>query len=393
MVHRLYFSPGMFGFGRLASYDYFAHLERTVGDRMRAAGCDVETYVVNVSPTASVRRRAAKLADTVARTCADDEPGERGPIHLIGHSTGGLDARLVSSAGVVLPIDSDALAWLSRLKSVTTMNAPHFGTPLAKFFATVSGQRMLYALSALTFIGLTIGAPPLAAASALVVAIGRLDRALGIELGLLDRTTDALLRLLDDARSREVRAYLDLIKEDQGAILQLTPEAMELFHAGTRDREGVVYQSTVSMAPPPRASQWARTLLNPWGVASATIFTTLYGLTARLDERYPCAALNAGEEAEIALARAFGRSPGARANDGVVPLRSQIWGKLVWAGLADHLDVLGHFRDDDPRARDEREVHADWLASGADFDRRGFASLTRAIADGILESSGIAPPR
>src|SRR6478672_3872303 len=98
---------------------------------------------------------------------------------------------------------------------------------------------MLYALSALTFIALSFGSPPLAAASALVVAIGRIDRALGVELGILDRTTDALLRVLDDARSREVRLYLDAIKRDQGAILQLTPEAMDLFQASGREREGV----------------------------------------------------------------------------------------------------------------------------------------------------------
>src|SRR5439155_2716285 len=114
---------------------------------------------------------------------------------------------------------------------------------------------------------LSLGAPPLAAASALVVAIGRLDRALGIELRLLDRTTDALLRVLDDARSREVRAYLDAIKQDQGAILQLAPEAMELFQVGTRDRDGVTYQSTVSMAPPPSPARWVRALNTPWGAA------------------------------------------------------------------------------------------------------------------------------
>jgi hypothetical protein len=28
MLHHVYFSPGMFGFGRLGSYNYFAHVER-----------------------------------------------------------------------------------------------------------------------------------------------------------------------------------------------------------------------------------------------------------------------------------------------------------------------------------------------------------------------------
>ena len=268
------------------------------------------------------------------------------------------------------------------------MNTPHFGTPLAKFFATVSGQRLLYALSAMTFIGLSLGVPPLAAASAIVVAIGRLDRTLGLEVKLLDRATDGLIRLLGDAQAREVRGYLDAITQDQGAILQLTPEAMELLQATALDRPGVLYQSTASMAPPPSVRRTLRSSVRgPWGATSAAIFAALYGITAALDERYPCALPDAGEEAEAMLARAFGRTPGARANDGVVPLRSQVRGKLVWAGYADHLDVLGHFGDARRKKRDPGHAHNDWLASGADFDRARFGALADAIAEGILRSA------
>ena len=90
------------------------------------------------------------------------------------------------------------------------------------------------------------------------------------------------------------------------------------------------------------------------------------------------------------LARTFGRAPGARANDGAVPIRSQIWGRLVWAGYGDHLDVIGHFRDAVPDvARAEREVkddppHLDWLYSGSAFARPQFASLMDAIAEGLV---------
>ena len=379
----------MFGFGRLASYDYFAHLERAVGARIRAAGDEVATWVLEVPPTASVRRRAARFAELVARTCeseGDDDPAHGGPIHLVGHSTGGLDARMLASPEVSLGVGDDQLRWMPRLASVTTLSTPHFGTPMAAFFATVSGQRLLYALSALTFIALSLGSPPIAAASALVVTIGRIDRALGLDIKMLDRATDSLLRVLDDAGSREVRAYLDAIKEDQGAVIQLTPEAMELFQAGITDRTGVLYQSTASMAPPPSPRDWMRNLTSPWKTISHTIFAALHGITARLDERYPCAAKNAGAEAEATLTSVFGRAPGARANDGVVPIRSQIWGRVAWAGYADHLDVLGHFPDETSRGRGDAS-HVDWLASGANFDRERFAALTNAIADGMLEAA------
>ena len=77
------------------------------------------------------------------------------------------------------------------------------------------------------------------------------------------------------------------------------------------------------------------------------------------------------------------------ANDGVVPVRSQIWGKLIWAGFGDHLDVVGHFRDSVPAADRDPNVpaHVDWLYSGSSFDRERFASLSTAIANGILASA------
>jgi len=405
----------MFGFGKLAMYDYFAHLERALVRRFADAGERLETHVVDVPPTASIRKRAVRLAEVVARTSDDGE----GTIHLLGHSTGGLDARLVSSPSARLPTTAESLDWLPRLRSVTTMSTPHYGTPLASFFATVSGQRMLYAVSALTFIGLSLGAPPLAAASALVVALGRIDRMVGVEVKMLDKTTDALLRALEPATSREVRGYLDAIRRDQGAVIQLTPEAMDLFQAGVEDRAGVFYQCTVAQAPAPSPGAVARAVasVSPWRALSSALFTSMYGITARYDEQYPCAAPSVAKENEETLRDAFGRVPGARVNDGVVPALSQVWGHVAWAGWGDHLDVLGHFpggerrSDEDRKDRDEDRdkrsilasllrrrrggggggergdtVHVDWLRSGAGFDEPTFARLVDRVASGMLRS-------
>jgi triacylglycerol lipase len=393
MLHRLYFSPGMFGFGRLASYDYFVHLDRALSARLRAHGEQVETHVLQVSPTASIRRRAAKLAELVANTCATDGPSG-GPIHLIGHSTGGLDARLVASPSASLAAPPGALDWRHRLASVTTINTPHFGTPLASFFTTVSGARVLRALSALTVLGLSFGSTPLSAVGALVAAFARVDHALGLELAVFDRTTDAFLRLLDDARSNDVRKYIDAIQKDQGAMVQLMPEAMDLFAAGIEDRPGILCQSIASMAPPPGPRMLLPALLRPPSLLTAAIFSTLYRIAARYDPRYPCMAPDMSEEDEQMLTRAFGRTPDVRENDGVVPLRSQFWGKLVWVGYADHLDVLGHFRD---KKRDSRSrvrtadgdgpPHVDWLYSASDFDRARFGSLVDAMTPGLVSSA------
>jgi triacylglycerol lipase len=360
----------MFGFARLASFEYFEHLVVALEERFRQRGRTAIVHVCDVHPTASVCRRAAKLAHMVATTAPDDG----GPIHIIGHSTGGLDARLVSSPTARLPgVKPSDLAWLPRLASVTTMNTPHYGTPLAAFFATVSGQRMLYAISALTVTALKLGAPPLAMTSALVAAFGRLSIG-NFELDMVNRAVDAVAKVLDEASSRELRVWLDLLRGDQGAIVQLMPEAMDLFQAGVEDRPGVRYQCVATYAPQNAVKDWLSALRSPWTAMSATIFTALYNLTARIDERYPCAAADGLAQAK--LKAMLGEVLPCGANDGVVPLSSQIWGDLVWVGKADHLDIVGHFPG--------IGGHTDWLASGARFQRVRFDVVMDRVVGGMI---------
>jgi triacylglycerol lipase len=380
VLHHVYFAPGMFGFARLASYDYFAHVRNALTARFKDAGQLISTHVVDVLPTASVRRRAAKLAALIDRTS-----GGKGPIHLVGHSSGGLDARMVASPSSQLPIPARALRWLPRLRSVTTMNAPHYGTPLASFFVTSNGQHVLSALSAFTLIGLSLGARPLGAAGALIGLIGRGDHAMGINLRILDKSVDLLRGLVDDARRPDVHTYINAIKEDQGSMLQISPEAMDLTVAGFEDRLGVAYQSTASMAPTPSLGKWVRTLGHPWRAVSLALFTALHGITSRYEHRYPCAAARADKRTDAMLARALGFAPDLRANDGIVPIRSQLWGTLVWAGLGDHLDVLGHYRDDRQEKRAKLRHH-DWLTSGSLFGSTHFEALMDAVAKGMLKA-------
>jgi hypothetical protein len=70
--------------------------------------------------------------------------------------------------------------------------------------------------------------------------------------------------------------------------------------------------------------------------------------------------------------------PGARANDGVVPIRSQVWGDIAWAGFADHLDVLGHFQGTGPGD------HVDWMTSHSGFGLPQFHAMADALAAGML---------
>lgn len=383
MRQHVYLSPGMFGFGRLGTYNYFVHVERELVLRFAAAGHELVPHVIDDLPTASVRRRATRLADVVSRTTDD------APIHLLGHSTGGLDARLVASPAThSIPIAK--LDWLPRLRSVTTMNTPHFGTPLASFFATSNGQRVLAAVSALTVAGLSLGAQPLAATSVILGFLRGANRTLPFKVRMLDRSVASLVGLVENAKSPEVREFLEAIEDDQGSMVQLSPESMDLVVAGFVDRPGVAYQSTASMAPSPKPHSWVRAVGNPWRVLSLSLFFALHRVTAKPDVRYPCAAMRdatpwAGDACEQLLARSLAIPTPLDANDGVVPIRSQLWGALVWAGLGDHLDVLGHFEDDrelDAVAPELR--HRDWLARGSEFGPASFAALMDAIAAGML---------
>lgn len=375
-VHRVFLSPGLFGFRVLGSYAYFGHIEQGILRRLELAGLPASVHVVEVHPTASIRRRAAALAAAIETHAT---PGE--PIHLVGHSTGGLDARLIASPSVNVRGFPTRPSWHGQIRSVTTMSTPHYGTPLASFFATLSGQRLLQAVSALTVVGLQLGTPPLALAASLVASLGRIDRAVGVELRVIEGLTDRVVRTLDDATSAEVADWIARLRADQGAILQLTPEAMDLFQAGIEDAPGVRYQCVASWTPAPGVRDLARAAASPWAALSTTIFALLQRLTALETSSYPCSAPD--READRALRPWLGGGVPELASDGIVPVRSQVWGKVVWAGLADHLDVVGHFAG----GRDA-VGHVDWLASGAGFDRRRFDQILDAVVGGMIAAEG-----
>src|SRR3954466_13630951 len=81
---------GLFGFnqiglGRLTLAAYF----RGIPEWLRAAGNRV--LVTKVPPIAGVEARAKRLGDETAPASPEE------PVHLIGHSMGGLDARMLLS--------------------------------------------------------------------------------------------------------------------------------------------------------------------------------------------------------------------------------------------------------------------------------------------------------
>jgi len=374
--HRVYLIPGMFGFGRLAGYDYFVHVRRALAARFAEAGVPVLVEAIPVQPTASIRRRAIRVAEAVHASS-----GEAGPIHLFGHSTGGLDARLLLSPTSSLgTLPDEHLAWRARVRSLVTVNTPHYGTPLAAFFATVSGTRLLYALSLLTITTLSVGRPGLAALAKLVAALGTVDDVVGVNVKLLDEATSLALRFIGDRGQGEVRDWLAGIREDQGGIIQLMPEAMDMFNVAAEDSETVRYACIATSSPPPGPVRFMTSLRSPYSAMSAAVYSTIYGITSRQPSRYPYPVPDA--VLEHRLSTAIGRATTPSMNDGVVPLRSMVRGPLLWAGRADHLDVVGHF--DGEVEEPGEKAHVDWLSSGARFDDAGFAAMMDAATEFFL---------
>lgn len=367
--HHIVLVPGLFGFARLGGFDYFMHVEEALASRFLERGADCEFVLVSSPPTGSIVHRTQVLMDAIQQSCADDA----GAIHLVGHSTGGLDIRLLASP-TAWP---DLPDWFNRVRTVTSISAPHYGTPLAYFFTTMAGTRLLEALSLLTYMTLRAGGPPLTVLTPVIAALGRVDQALGVESRILEKTTELLLSFLGDEGLTEVQKWFDGIRTDQGAIIQLTPESMDIFNAGVEDNPDLRYGCVVTRMPPPGPVRLLKNLRSPINALSAAVFSTLYVGAGRTSTVYPPP--NPAPEVRQYLEQRLERELDNTLNDGMVPTASMIWGNVLWAGTADHLDVLGHFHGD----RDSS--HTDWMVSGAGFREDDFDEVMDAVAEFQLQ--------
>ena len=353
--------PGFFGFANLGRLRYFLHVHEALPARAAARGLRLRVHVVRTHPTASLARRAARLAETIADTLP-----QRGVPHLVGHSTGGLDARLFATPGVALPTAVGVERLAVRLGTVVTVATPHHGAPLAAALSSVRGQQLIALLSLATSYVLRFGHLPLSA----LLQIGELFRGAvprGEPGTLFDDLTSRLLADFSIGRRRAVQRLLGAVASDQALLPQLTPEAMEVFNAAVHDRPGVRYGAVVTRSRPPGVRSTIAAGLDPGAQAMQAIYQAIYRLSAttRRGAEAPL-----GRAQRRVLHQAYGRVPRARANDGIVPTRSQVWGTVIAAVDADHLDVIGHFND--PRTR---PPHYDWLTTGSGFTSTQFTEV------------------
>ena len=373
IVHKVYLVPGFLGFDRLGGLSYFQRVTDTLTEALAERGLDAEVIELNTRPTASIRRRAVSLIDAVT----DTGGLEADSLHFIGHSTGGLDARLLLSPGVRLVADDREEQIGGLTSSMISLSTPHFGTPMATFFSSINGRNILLALTAMVTsrpgrVGAWLGARSL-------IRLARLDDLLGQRDTLLDSFAEGLFSQVTPAEGGELWQYVRAMSEDQGAMIQLTPAAIDLFNAAVLDREDVDYTCFVSAAPPPGipvvpglSGESAYELL------TYLVFGLSHRITAREVRQYPYP--HPGVEAFDAIQGQLQFDLQHSTNDGVVPALSQVWGRVGGVYVADHLDVVGQFShvDDDGRRREG------WLHSRSNFDEDRFQRLWGDIADTIV---------
>ncbi len=374
--HRVYLIPGFFGFTQMGDKEteriaYFQNVPQLLQQRFRARGIDAQVHAVASSPTSGLEARALDVFREMARTANEDDA----QLHLVGHSTGGLDARSVVSPRMA----REAPDFVKRVRSVVSISTPHYGTPLASFFHQDGvGKTLLRYLWLFTFFTLHRKVMPLRTAllQACYWLVLRSE-----EAKLPPNFFNQVFRLTSDLSDREREElihFFSQVGENQALIQDLMPASTRAFNANTADREDVRYGCVVTGAPPPKLP------LPPLPTPDTLlygIFCFLYGKSAPQSPELQLPPFTAAQTQ--ALQDVLGRNFESR-SDGIVPSRAQVWGQVLHVANADHMDVIGHF--------DQSPDHISWLKSGSHFQEPQFQAMWERIIDFTVGSAAAAHP-
>jgi len=384
----IYLVPGFLGFARLADLHYFIEVGEHLERRLAAAGIAASVVTTATVPVGSLRKRAEKLAEEVA---ARHDP-DTSSVHFVGHSTGGLDVRLLLSPGSELDAGPDMRARLGdaafgryadalgKVRSATAVATPHFGTPIASVGVRLSVDALLRTASqAARWPGVRDGlALALSAAAPLADVVQKLP----VSLPFLDWIDSAVL----SSDPLAVLRYLDGIGADIGALRNLTQEAADLADALLVDRPAVDYGSVVTGTNEPLGAIKA---ITPLIYANSIGFRVAWYFTADRDPAYEYASRTAELRAMHVADDAAGLDVGDleiddRTNDGIVPTESQAHGRVLAVLASDHLDCVGHF----PHTLADGTEVSGWVRSGAGFGSPRFELLWDRVADFMATAAG-----
>lgn len=363
--------PGFFGFGRLGDISYFAGVTSFLETALRARGLEANVVEVVTLPTASIRQRAARVLEALALVA--ERPGD---IHLVGHSTGGLDARLAIAQTASLPTKA-RFGEYERLRSIVSISCPHYGTNVSTYFTRPLGRALFrFAARRLAFM-LERGRLPLKILLRLGYWVVRLWSPWRKQRGTFDQLYERLLNDLSDERRAELVQFLRQIADEQALLFQLTPAGCDLLNACTLDPP-LAYASVVTCAARPRFRTWLRTISDLYAQIMYPLYWVLHHLSR---EKSDALRAQLGEAQLAALDAGLERAAQGDDSDGVVPVLSQVWGRVLHVARADHLDVVGQY------GAIGEGWGGDWLPSASGFDALQFEALWSDVADFIAAQS------
>lgn len=355
MAEVVLFVPGFFGFGAFGHPDrplieYFARVEEAL---LRGHLRPLRFAVHQPPPAGSIAARVLSLHAKATELVAAGATR----LHLVGHSTGGLDARLIAHPGYsALPERGELIA---RIGTVITVSAPFHGTPLAQRL----GRGAWLVIPALWFASILASRGRLRLAGQ-AAAIFNLIKRVTLQQPTPTEQVIAQLTDVDDETAHQIRRFLGDVAGDHRLVADLAPPAMAELNRSLAGGDVRPPVSFVSVAP--RAGLSARDFF------VAPVQRLLYDVTSRL------AAGPVPEKARMPDGPWIGGRHirlGPKSNDGIVPAWSQtLDGRAAGIVLGDHLDVIGHYES----------VGATFLRSGSHFDDARFRALWEHVGRCIL---------
>lgn len=370
--------PGFLGFDRFGDFSYF---RTTVGDALRSGFAAlpskplVPISAVTTDPAGSLQSRQEQLIEQL-HAFLKQRPGVC--LHLVGHSTGGLDAELLLCKPLLSPssqVRQRAAAVLPAIGSITTIASPLAGTsisdaPIARLFAVHGVGDFFQALR-----------------SKLLFRAPAVLFDFGVDLLSLLKTDAAVADLLHGTLyggDQLARYVLNLILRRSLAV-DLSPSAVAavlgklspLPASQTVPRIRVVTVARVERRPTP----------------AGKLFQDFYDSTAQAardddpSARAAAAVLTAGLRdgtLKVISGASMPTQINFRDNDGIVNSVRQLFpdsfvprnlelSRVAALVVADHIDVVGYFEGKNGQPNG-------FLSSGSDFREREFSALYRAIA-------------
>jgi triacylglycerol lipase len=373
---RIVLIPGLFGFGSFGkgatAIEFFLDVKRELASSTGIP--EDRMHVHEPPPTGSLRSRVRSLCERVLAVMGEDAASGRGGgrIHLIGHSTGGLDARLLMHREYVQWKQPPALdAARERVGRVVTLAAPLFGTPIADNIA-MPFRLLLDGLSISVIFDRQLGGAILPPGGFPLLHL--LSRAPGAsDLPYLRR----VVHVRPDTWN-EIEHFRALVVSDGRLVDDLKPASMAKLAAEMgADGEYRNMIHYVTMAPQPSLGTDAldrRVVYAACHRAAESASFKPKGTSELFDiDRWPPRERWVGAGAYSA---SLGEPP--KANDGIVPCCSQaLPGFDTRFVLADHLDVVGHF------SAEGQNVTI--LQSDARFGKLDFQALWADIGRAIRE--------